>query len=170
MSKGRPETSGRLNYKGGIELLKGKRAETYPQNLFRELCNQSVLDGLQKENLDKLVQSLPSLQRTAITLRYIRHYTLAECAKELRITVERFKMLLESAMRNLKQPDNVQRLFFGQGCSQKAEAGLKTFACAGKVKGRVIRELNDRDFAEFLHSICPEVSTTRWSVWLQEVS
>lgn len=151
-------------------MLKGKREEKYPQNLFRELCNQSVLDGLQKENLDRLVQTLPQPQRMAVVLRYMRHYTLVECAKELGITVERFKMLLESAMRSLRQPDNVQRLFFGQGSSQKADAGLKSLACAGKLKGKVIRELGDRDFAEFLHSICPEVSTTRWSVWLQEVS
>lgn len=151
-------------------MLKGKREEAYPQNLFRELCNQSVLDGLQKENLDKLVQSLPQPQRTAVVLRYMRHYTLAESAKELGVTVERYRMLLESAMRNLKQPDNIQRLFFGQGSSRKADTGLKNLSCAGKPKGKVIRELGDRDFAEFLHSICPEVSTARWTVWLKEVS
>ena len=151
-------------------MLKGKREEAYPQNLFRELCNQSVLDGLQKESLDKLVQTLPSLQRTAITLRYMRHYTLAESAKELGITIERYRMLLESALRNLKQPDNVQKLFFGHESSRKADTGLKNLSCVGKPKGKVIRELGDRDFAEFLHSICPEVSTARWTVWLQEVS
>lgn len=151
-------------------MLKGKRNESYPQNLFRELCNQSVLNGLQKENLDKLVQSLPQPQRTAVVLRYMRHYTLAESAKELGVTVERYRMLLESAMRSLRQPDNVQKLFFGQGSFRKGEAGLKRLVCAGKPKGIVIRELGDRDFAEFLHSICPEVSTARWSVWLQEVS
>lgn len=151
-------------------MLKGKKEEAYPQNLFRELCNQSVLDGLQKESLDKLVQTLPSLQRTAITLRYMRHYTLAESAKELGITIERYRMLLESALRNLKQPDNVQKLFFGHESSRKADAGLKNLSYAGKPKGKVIRELGDREFAEFLHSICPEISSVRWSIWLKEVS
>lgn len=155
-------------------MLKGKREEKYPQNLFRELCNQSVLDGVQKENLDRLVQTLPQPQRAAVVLRYMRHYTMAESARVLRITVERYKMLLESAMRNLKQPDNVQKLFFGQESSpkssQKVETGLKNLTCTGKPKGKVIRELGDKDFAEFLHSICPEVSSARWSVWLQEIS